>query len=48
MLRQLREQGLLTLKKGEVHIHDLNGLRKLAGFQGGYLNARDYGDPPDT
>jgi CRP-like cAMP-binding protein len=41
VLRLLREQKLLTMKKGEVHIHDLNGLRKLAGFQGGYLNARD-------
>ena len=41
MLRQLREQDLLTLHKGNVEIHDLNGLRKLAGFQGGYLNSRD-------
>jgi CRP-like cAMP-binding protein len=41
VLRELRERGLLTMKKGEVHIHDLAGLRKLAGFQGGYLNARD-------
>jgi CRP-like cAMP-binding protein len=41
VLRQLREQGLLTLQKGSVRIHDLNRLRKLAGFQGGYLNSRD-------
>ena len=41
VLRQLRELGLLTLHKGSVKIHDLNGLRKLAGFQGGYLNSRD-------
>ena len=41
VLRQLREQGLLTLEKGTVSIHDLNGLRKLAGFEGGYLNSRD-------
>ena len=41
VLRQLREQNLLTLRKGNVKIHDLNGLRKLAGFQGGYLNSRD-------
>lgn len=40
VLRQLREQGLLTVRKGRVHIHDLNRLRKLAGFQGGYLNSR--------
>jgi CRP-like cAMP-binding protein len=41
VLRQLREQDLLTLKKGSVRIHDLNRLRELAGFQGGYLNSRD-------
>ena len=41
VLRQLRERNLLTLHKGNVKIHDLDGLRKLAGFQGGYLNSRD-------
>ena len=41
VLRQLREQDMLTLRKGRVLIHDLNRLRKLAGFQGGYLNQRD-------
>jgi CRP-like cAMP-binding protein len=41
VLRQLREQGFLTLRKRSVRIHDLNRLRKLAGYQGGYLNARD-------
>lgn len=41
VMRQLREMRLLTLKKGKVQIQDLAGLRKLAGFQGGYLNARD-------
>ena len=41
VLRQLREQNLLTLRKGNVEIHDLHGLRELAGFQGGYLNSRD-------
>jgi CRP-like cAMP-binding protein len=41
VLRQLREKGLLTVHKGSVKIHDLNGLRKFAGFQGGYLNSRD-------
>ena len=41
VLRQLREQGLLTLQKGTVHIHDLSRLRKLAGFQGGYLDSRE-------
>ena len=41
VLRQLRERDLLTLQKGIARIHDLKGLRKLAGFQGGYLNSRD-------
>jgi CRP-like cAMP-binding protein len=41
VLRQLREQDLLTLRKGGVRIHDLGRLRRLAGFQGGYLNSRD-------
>ena len=41
VLRQLREQDLLTLQKGTVRIHNLAGLRKLAGFQGGYLDSRD-------
>ena len=40
VLRQLRELDLLTLRKGSVRIHDLNRLRKLAGYQGGYLNSR--------
>jgi CRP-like cAMP-binding protein len=41
VLRQLREENLLTVRKGRVQIHDLNRLRKVAGFQGGYLNSRD-------
>ena len=41
VLRQLREEELLTFHKRNVRIHDLNRLRKLAGFQGGYLNSRD-------
>lgn len=41
VLRQLRERDLLTLQKGTVHIHDLSRLRKLAGFEGGYLDSRD-------
>jgi CRP-like cAMP-binding protein len=40
VLRQLRELDLLTVRKGSVRIHDLDRLRKLAGFQGGYLNSR--------
>jgi CRP-like cAMP-binding protein len=38
-LRHLRERRLLTLRRGTVVIHDLSALKKLAGFQGGYLNA---------
>jgi CRP-like cAMP-binding protein len=41
ILRQLREDELVTFRKGSVRIHDLNRLRKIAGFCGGYLNARD-------
>jgi CRP-like cAMP-binding protein len=41
VLRQLREQELLTFHKRSVKIHNLNKLRKLSGFQGGYLNSRD-------
>jgi CRP-like cAMP-binding protein len=40
-LRHLRERRLLTLRRGTVVIHDLPALRKLAGFQGGYLNSRN-------
>jgi CRP-like cAMP-binding protein len=39
VLRQLRERDLLTFRGGRVVIHDLSGLKKLAGFQGGYFNA---------
>lgn len=38
VLRQLREQNLLSLHHGTVKILDLKGLRLLAGFQGGYLH----------
>ena len=40
VLRQLRERKLLTVRRGSVTIHDLAALRRLAGFQGGYLNSR--------
>ena len=40
ILRQLRDRQLLTVRKGVVKIHDLARFRKLAGFQGGYLNSR--------
>jgi len=40
VLRQLRELNLLTIRKKTVTIHDLAGLRKLAGYRGGYLSAR--------
>ena len=38
VLRELRELNLLTAQHGRVTIHDLAGLRKLSGFQGGYLH----------
>jgi CRP-like cAMP-binding protein len=41
VLRKLREQGLLSMRGRNVTIHNLSGLRKLSGFQGGYLNARN-------
>ena len=40
VLRQLRERELLSLIKGTVFVHDLNGLRELSGFQSGYMNSR--------
>jgi CRP-like cAMP-binding protein len=40
VLRELREENLLTVRRGTVKIHDLARLRKLSGFQGGYLSAR--------
>ena len=33
--------GFAHAAEGHRSIHDLSGLRKLAGFQGGYLDARD-------
>jgi len=38
VLRQLREQGLITLKTHHVVIDDLKGLMKLAGFDEAYLD----------
>ena len=38
VLRELREHRLLTVQHGTATIHDLPGLRKLSGFQGGYLH----------
>lgn len=37
ILRELREDGLVTVQRGRVKIHDLRRLKTLAGFQGGYL-----------
>jgi hypothetical protein len=37
VLRQLREQGLVTLSKHRVVINDVKGLMKLAGYDSGYL-----------
>ena len=41
VLRELRDRQLVTVRKGSVRIHDLDRLRKLAGFEGGYLNSRE-------
>jgi len=38
VLRQLREQGLITVKVHSVTINDLKGLMKLAGYDSGYLD----------
>jgi CRP-like cAMP-binding protein len=38
VLRQLRVQGLVTFRDGEVVFHDLPGLRRLAEHHGGYLD----------
>lgn len=38
VLRQLREQGLITLKARHVVIDDVKGLMKLAGFDDAYLD----------
>ena len=38
VLKQLRELNLITMQHGSVIIHDLPRLRKLSGFQGGYLH----------
>ncbi len=40
VLRELREDGLLTFRKGEVFIDDYDQLSKLAGFDPGYLRAK--------
>ena len=42
VLRQLREQDVVTLRMSSVRIHDLIRLRKLAGYDGGELNLRGY------
>jgi CRP-like cAMP-binding protein len=41
VLRQLREDELITFRKGRVRIHDFERLRKIAGYCGGYLNSHN-------
>ncbi len=41
VLRQLREEGLLTVRKGSVKIHDIGALKKLSGYHGGYLEEQN-------
>lgn len=38
VLRTLRERKLVTMRAGEVVFHDLEGLRALADYHGGYLD----------
>lgn len=38
ILRRLRERGLMTLQGGQVVIHDLAGLKSLAGYDSSYLD----------
>jgi CRP-like cAMP-binding protein len=38
VLRALRERGLVTFREGRVIFHDLDGLRTLAEYHGGYLD----------
>jgi CRP-like cAMP-binding protein len=38
ILRQLRERGLITVRSHQVTIHDLDGLRALAGYDSAYLD----------
>lgn len=44
VLRQLREQNLMTFRNGHVALHDFHRLRHLAGHCGGYL---DQNGAPD-
>lgn len=38
VLRQLRERGVMTLRDGRATVHDLAGLKQLAGYHSGYLD----------
>jgi len=38
MLRQLRDEGLLTFQRGEAAIHDWDGLARVAEFEPAYLH----------
>ena len=38
VLRRLREQRLLTLKSRRLIVHSPEALKKLAGYDGGYLD----------
>ncbi len=42
MLRELREMGLVTVGDGEVHVHDLKGLARVAEFEPDYLYLEDH------
>ena len=38
MLQQMRSEGLITLSKGQLTIHDGNRMRQVAGFDANYLH----------
>lgn len=40
LLRELRDQKLVTFRAGVVRFHDREGLRRLAVWHGGYLDAK--------
>lgn len=40
VLRRLREEGLATIKGGDLKIHDIDALRRASGFNPNYLHLR--------
>ena len=40
ILREYRERGLITIKEGKLHLHDVEGLQGIAAFDERYLHLR--------